>query len=77
MRPRQVVAVSTVAVLLAPVLVFGLVLLIPAAFLIALALPLFGVTGATTLIALAPDVEHPRNGQHRPHAADAAGYGGL
>ena len=63
-----------VAALLAPVLVFGLVLLIPAALLIALALPLFGVAGATTLIALAPDAGHPRGGHGHPHTADAASY---
>jgi hypothetical protein len=64
-------------VLLAPLLVFGLVLLIPATLLIVLASPLFGVAGMTTLIALAPDAEHPRGGHGRPNAADAAGYAGL
>lgn len=77
MRPRQVVAVSVVALLLAPVLVFGLVLLIPAALLIALASPLFGVAGVTTLITLASDAEHPRGGHGHPHASDAMGYAGL
>ena len=63
--------------LLAPVLVFGLVLLIPAALLIVLASPLFGFVGATTLIALASDAEHPRGGHGHPHPADAVGYAGL
>jgi hypothetical protein len=75
MRTRQVVGVSAVAVLLAPIFVFGLLLLIPAALLVVLALPLFGVTGATTLLAMAPDAEHASHGH--PDATSAAGYAGL
>ena len=75
-----ILAIAVAGVLLVPILAFGAVLLIPAALLVVLAVPLFGFACVMTL--LAPDAERVGSGQAgtgqgRPHAESDIAHAGL
>jgi hypothetical protein len=76
MRTLHAVGVAVVVLLLAPILVFGAVLLIPAALLLVLGVPLLGSAGGVTLLAMAPDAERAAGGHGHHDAASSIGYAG-
>lgn len=76
MRTRHILARAAIAVLLAPIALFGVVLLIPAALLLVLGLPLLGASGATALAASVPRT-HEFNGRTTPHVPVTFGQAAL